>query len=84
METTGIGTTDAALSLAIPQNASMVQSTIYEGFGIPQGSTATTDFSQTTTDWRIEIEGEADVLPDIEEEIPVEYGNGIFLPLVIK
>lgn len=84
METTGIGTTDAVLSLAIPQNASMVQSTIYEGFGIPQGSTATTDFSQTTTDWRIEIEGEADVLPDIEEEIPVEYGNGIFLPLVIK
>jgi hypothetical protein len=84
METTGIGTTDVVLSLAIPQSASLVQSTIYEGFSVPQGSTATTEFSQNTTDWKIEIEGQADVLPDIEEEIPVEYGNGIFLPLVIK
>lgn len=84
LETEGTGTTFSALTLLIPLSTTLVQSTIYDGFSIPQDAAVSTTFSQTTTDWRIEIEGQEDVLPVIDEEIPVEGQNEIFLPLIIR
>lgn len=84
LELKGLGYLDNVLSFAIPLNKSFAQTTIYDGFSIPQDATVSTSFSQTTTDWRIEIEGQEDVLPVIDEEIPVEGPNEIFLPLIMR
>lgn len=82
LTTIGAGAANNTLSLAVPTGANQVQETIYEDFAIPQGVTATTTFSKDTEDWRIEIPGQPDVLPDVYQVETV--GGPIFLPVITR
>ena len=82
LETDGVGSSGASLSFAIPSSGFSVQEVVYSGFDLPLGAAATTDFGRETQDWRIQVEGEADVLPTIiqQTEVSIPY----YLPFMMK
>ena len=82
LETVGMGTTGAALSFAIPISGGLVQETVFSDFSLPYDATATTTFSQETTDWRIKIEGQEDVLPTVNQQTEVDVFIFLYLPIV--
>jgi hypothetical protein len=82
LETEGTGSTDDTLSFAIPLTSNLIQQTVYTGFGLPLDATAITTFSQATQDWRILVEGQADVLPT--DNLQTTISSLIFVPMVTK
>lgn len=76
----------ANLSFVIPQSENLVQITVFSSFDVPQDIVATTNFSQDISDWEIELEGQDDILPNINEQINIDeimiVNNAIYLPLI--
>jgi hypothetical protein len=84
LSTIGTGTGDVSLSLLIPVGGWISQETVFGSFALPVDSTATISFGQETEDWRVQVEGNPDVLPSVDERIEVSMPPQLYLPVILR